>query len=106
MLVIDVMPSGRVNMNALSRPLHVGAPPVTPPAWTLPSSSSSSAIGLPKLKFWAFHVRSVKPRWYDQSCMRLCIANRFAVAASMSLPTPGTKFARSQRVSNQTFVHG
>jgi hypothetical protein len=39
--------------------------------------------------------------------MRLCIANRFAVAAEMSLPSPGTaKFAGSQRVSNQTFVHG
>ncbi len=32
-----------------------------------------------------FHVCSVNPRWYDQSCMRLCIANRFARAASMSL---------------------
>jgi hypothetical protein len=32
-----------------------------------------------------FQVSSVKPRWYDQSCIRLCMANRFAAAASASL---------------------
>src|SRR5687767_1315320 len=97
----DGVPSGRVFMFALSRPAYVGAPPVTPPAWASPRIGSFSPSGrTPKLKSWAFHVASVKPSPYDQSCMRLCIANRFVEAASMSLP-PGVNTFGLQLASNQ-----
>ena len=56
-----------------------------PPAWALPCSRSFSAPPRPKLNDCRFHVASVKPSPYAQSCIRLCIANRFARAASMSL---------------------
>jgi hypothetical protein len=34
------------------------------------------------------------------------MTKRFVTAASMSLPTPGTKLLGLQSVSNHTFVHG
>ena len=52
------------------------------------------------------NVASVKPRWYDQSCIWLCIANRFARAASMSLRCGDVNVvAGLQRSSNHWLVH-
>ena len=61
---------------------------------------------LPKLNAWAFHAVSVKPRTYDQSCIRLCIAWRFARAASMSFCWSEVNDAGLQRDVNHWFVHG
>jgi hypothetical protein len=102
MLVIDGVPSGCVLMLALSR-----EPGTTAPACERPSTGSFPRAPKPKFDCWAFHVTSVKPRLYDQSCMRLCMTNRFAVAALMSFVTPGVaSWAGSQPLSNQMFVHG
>jgi hypothetical protein len=60
---------------------------------------------VPKFESWAFQRRSVKPRKYDQSCMRLCIAKRFVTAAEMSLLTPGVKVEVHPFVCH-SFVHG
>src|SRR5919108_1877891 len=101
MFVLEGVPSGCVLMLALSR-----EPGTTAPDWARPSTGSPPSPPLPKFDCWAFQVASVKPRLYDQSCMRLCMTNRFVTAASMSFPEPTTKFERLQPVSNQTFVHG
>ena len=60
----------------------------------------------PKLNDCRFQAASVKPRWYAQSCIRLCIANRFARAASMSLRCGDVNVAGLQRCSCHWFVHG
>src|SRR5918999_529400 len=106
MFVHEFVPSGRVNMFALSRPLYVGKPPTTPPAWASPISLSFCRVPPEKLRSWAFQCCSSKPKRYDQSCIRLCMANGFTVAAEMSFPEPTTKLSGSHLVSNQTFVHG
>ena len=91
---------------ALSRAGNPGGPPVTPPAWALPCSGSFSAPPGPKLWRCMLNVCSVNPRWYDQSCIWLCIANRFARAASMSLRCGDVNVvAGLQRSSNHWLVH-
>ena len=85
-------------------------------AWALPISGSPWTVGVPDGfhgcrvsppgAVWEFQCSSSKPRLNVQSCIRLCIAKRFAVAASMSFPLPRTKFAGSHFDVNQTFVHG
>ena len=77
-----------------------------PPAWAFPCSGSFSTPPRPKLNAWALKVVSVKPRLYDQSCMRLCIACRFARAASMSFSSGDVNAAGLQRSSYHWFVHG
>src|SRR5262245_34631143 len=106
MFVTGTSPSAGVNWLALSRDWNAGGPPTMPPAWALPRSWSFSAPPRPKLNDWRFHVASVKPRPYDQSCIRLCIANRFASAASMSLRCGDVKVAGLQRCVNHWLVHG
>src|SRR3712207_1411990 len=114
MVVIEDVPSGSVDMFALLR-----AAPYTPgggsaaPAWASPTTGSFSrnASVSPKLFAWAFQFSSVKPRLYDQSCIRLCIANRFVTAAATSKLWPGTKAAPYgvpglQSARFQAFVHG
>ncbi len=51
-------------------------------------------------------MASVKPSPYAQSCIRLCIANRFARAASMSLRCGDSNTAGLQRCVCHWFVHG
>src|SRR5262245_63558387 len=109
MFVVDVWPSGRVPMFALSRPLNDGKPPLTAPACALPVTGSlpKNGAGVLKLLTWPFHVDSVKPRKYAQSCIRSCIAFRFATAAEMSLLTPGCVSSAGLHPDvNQAFVHG
>ena len=78
-----------------------------PPACALPCSWSPSAPPRPKLYVCMFHVASVKPRPYDQSCIRLCIANRFARAASMSLRCGEVNVVAGLHLCwNHWFVHG
>jgi hypothetical protein len=65
----------------------------------------------PKLESWAFQFSSVKPRKYDQSCIRLCCTNRFVTAAEMSKLCPGTKLLPygvpgSQSSSYHELLHG
>src|SRR5690606_75284 len=100
MLMIDETPSGRVAMVALLR-----EPGETAPAWARAMTGSPSAVPRPKLSCWAFHVSSVKPRRYDQSCIRHAATNRLVTDASMSLP-PVVKLSEWHPVSYQTLVHG
>jgi hypothetical protein len=58
------------------------------------------------LVFCRFQVASVKPRWYDQSCIRLCMANRFAVAASTSACCGEASDAGSHLVVFHWLVNG
>ena len=96
-----------MNWLALSRAWKPGGPPLMPPACALPCSWSFSAPPRPKLNVCRFQVASVKPSPYAQSCMRLCIANRFARAASMSLRSGDVNVVSGlQRSSNHWFVHG
>ena len=60
---------------------------------------------MPTFDSWAFQCSSVKPRLYDQSCMRLCIANRFVTAAPMSWLEPGTNGVK-HLLANHAFVQG
>src|SRR3954463_16526698 len=99
-------PPGRFDFLCWAGRERVGSPPVTAPAWTSPKSESLPSVPTPKLLSWAFQCAWLKPRLYDQSCSRLCIANRFVTDAAMSLPTPGTRFACEHFVSNQAFVNG
>ena len=69
------------------------------------TGSFSSVPPVPKLESWALHVRSVSPRKYAQSYMRLCITKRFVVAAAMSLLWPGTN-ALVQPFACHSFAHG
>jgi hypothetical protein len=78
-----------------------------PPAWALPNSRSLPTPPRPKLSFWRLNVFSRKPRWYDQSCIRLCMANRLARAASMSLRSGEVKVVSGLHDSvNHWLVHG
>ena len=104
--MIGSWPSAGVNWLALSRAAKPGGPPLRPPAWALPCSWSFSAPPRPKLNDCRFQVASVKPSPYAQSCIRLCIANRFARAASMSLRSGDVKTAGLQRCVCHWFVHG
>ena len=56
-----------------------------PPAWALPCSGSLANRLDGTLTRCMSNVASMKPSRYDQSCIWLRIANRFALAASMSL---------------------
>ena len=114
--MIGEMPSGSGRMFALSRPRKLGEPPVRAPACDWPSTASFSPPGgngrpagggarLPKFDACMFQFSSVKPRLYDQSCMRLCIAKR-STEAEMLLPTFGTSSAGLQPLSDQAFVNG
>src|SRR5262245_4397592 len=96
-------------MFALSRRAHAAQPPQPAPACALAVTGSlpKNGAGVLKLLTWAFHVDSVKPRKYAQSCIRSCIAFRFATAAEMSLLTPGcVSCAGLHPDVNQAFVHG
>src|SRR5687768_13422353 len=106
MLVVGAMPSFGVIWFALSREANVGGPPTMPPACELPCSGSFSRPPLPKLNSCMFQAFSVKPSLYDQSCIRLCIANRFDVAASMSLRSGDVNAVGLQPASYHWFVHG
>src|SRR5262245_26380277 len=106
MFVTGTIPSAGVNWLALSRDAKPGGPPTTPPAWALPCSGSFWAPPLLKLNAWPLNAFSVKPRTYDQSCDRLCIAWRFARAASMSFACGDVNDAGLQRDVNHWFVHG
>src|SRR5262245_54008779 len=106
MLVVGATPSGGVIWFALSREAKSGGPPTIPPAWAFPGSGSRSRPPRLKLTSWRFDAVSVKPSLYDQSCMRLCIANKFAVAASMSLRCAVEKFVGLHASLNHWFVHG
>ena len=76
---------GRRDLVGVVARREAGGPPTIPPAWALPCSGSLLRPPRSKLTSCRFQAVSVKPSLYDQSCMRLCIANRFAIAASMSL---------------------
>src|SRR3954470_22770768 len=82
MFVVGAMPSDSVPWLALLR----DAVPVVgnAPDCALPRSASLPRPPLPKLSCCRFHVFSVKPSWYEKSCMRLCATKRFARAASRS----------------------
>src|SRR6266540_3459653 len=100
MFEVGETPSGGEFWFALSR-----EPGTSAPAWALPCSGSLPSAPLPKLLAWAFQAVSVKPSLYDQSCMRLCIENRFASAASMSLRCADVNVvAGLHRCSNHWFV--
>src|ERR671918_2298320 len=105
MLVIELVPSGRVFMLALSRD-----PGTSAPDWARPIKGSLPTVpGPPCSKFdcWPFQAASVNPRLYDQSWKRLCMANRFATAASMSLSAPGvSRLLGWHSVLNHTLLHG
>src|SRR4051794_36106323 len=120
MFVCDGVPSAFVPMFALSRPPKPGKPPVIAAACAFPVTGSLPSTGrpgtgevtTPKLFDCPFHVASVKPRWYDQSCIALCSANRFATAAEMSAPVPRFGAAAVPRTAGlqpdvyHWFVHG
>jgi hypothetical protein len=106
MLVIGAMPSPGVIWLALSRAANVGGPPEIPPACALPCSGSPPSPPSPKLSRCMLNVASVKPRWYDQSCMRLCMANRLARAASMSLRAGEVNTSGLHDSSYHWFVQG
>ena len=96
-------------MFALFRPLYGcggAGPPEIAPDWTLPQSPSSWSVPGRTLTNWAFQRASSKPRWYDQSCIRLCAMNRFTVAAESSQVAPGAPGVGSQSPFSQSFVHG
>ena len=99
------MPSAGVNWFALSRDRKSGGPPTTPPACALPCSESISAPPRAALNSCMFQFASVKPSRYAKSCIRLCIANRFARAASMSLRCGDSNTAGLQRCACHWFVH-
>src|SRR3954470_7522031 len=104
MFVTDDEPSGSVIMFALSR-CFVGP---KAPACVSPSTGSFSrkASVRPKLLDCAFQLSSVKPSRYDQSCIRLCIVNRFVTAAETSTLWPGVGLGTLQSLVNHEFVHG
>src|SRR5687767_12796782 len=101
MLVMGDRPSGIGYMLALSRT------PAGAPAWLSPMTGSfSRQVSVrPKLTSWPFQLRSVKPRKYDQSCMRLCATNRFVTAAESSQVAPGAPGVGLQSPLNQSFDH-
>src|SRR4051794_10995648 len=107
MLLTGGEPSGGLDWLALSLDGKAGgAPPARPPDWAWPRSASLPNAPCVPLSCWRFQVSSVNPRLYDQSCMRLCWAKRFAMAASMSFcaglaNTSGLHFA-----VNHWLVHG
>src|SRR5918997_6656001 len=101
MLVTGCMPSGGLNWLALLRVVWVAAP-----CWALPRSGSPPLPYGPVLTFCRFQVASVKPRWYDQSCIRLCMANRLAVAASTSACCGDVSDAGSHLVAFHWLVTG
>src|SRR5215207_7465828 len=104
MLVTGVTPSGGVIWFALSRDSKPGGPPTMPPACALPCSASPSSPPRSKLNCCRFQAVSVKPSRYDQSCIRLCIVNRFDAAASMSLRCGDSKAVGLQPSSNHWLV--
>src|SRR5262249_37864783 len=106
MFDVGDMPSGGEFWFALSRDWNGGGPPTMPPFWALPCSGSFPSPPRPKLLTWAFHVASVNPSLYAKSCMRLCIANRFASAASMSLRAADVNVLGSHPVVCHWFVQG
>ena len=53
-----------------------------------------------------FQAASVKPRWYAQSCIRLCMANRLVTAASASLRWAEVNDAGLQRACCHWSVNG
>src|SRR3954469_1365021 len=67
MFEVGCMPSGGVAWLALLRVVAVAAP-----CWALPRSASALLPYATVLVFCRFHVASVKPSLYDQSCIRLC----------------------------------
>src|SRR5262245_11242399 len=77
MLVTGSMPSGGVAWLALLRMNWLVAP-----CWARPCSASPPLPYGPRFTLCRFQALSVNPRWYDQSCIRLCIAKRLVVAAS------------------------
>src|SRR4051794_27963833 len=105
MFETDGEPSGIVVMFALSRwvagPANAAAcaSPVTGSFWR-------KASVRPKLLDCAFQLSSVKPSRYDQSCIRLCIVNRFVTAAETSTLWPTTGLGTLQSVVDHSFVHG
>src|SRR5918992_1499374 len=107
MFVVGATPSGGVIWLALLRDGKVGgAPPARPPAWALPCSASPSSPPRSPFSVCMFQVSSVNPRWYDQSCMRLCPANRFASAALMSFSCGVANTSGLHFDSNHWLVHG
>src|SRR4051812_14890172 len=107
MFVVGATPSEGVIWLALSREANAGGPPTMPPACELPCSGSLSRPPRPKLTSCMFQADSVNPSLYDQSCIRLCIANRFEVAASMSLRCADVNVVDGlQPSANHWFVHG
>src|SRR3954454_22537695 len=101
MLVTGCMPSGGVDWLALLRVVWVAAP-----CWALPRSASSPLPYAPVLTFCRFHVASVKPRWYGQSCIRLCIADMLAVAVATAACSGEASVAGSHRRSFHWLVNG
>src|SRR4051812_7694484 len=104
MFVIEDEPSGSVVMFALSRCVAGGSAP----ACVSPTTGSFSRKGSvrPKLLDCPFQLSSVKPSRYDQSCIRLCIVNRFVTAAETSTLWPTTGLGTLQSVVDHSFVHG
>src|SRR3954470_14180910 len=101
MFVTGCMPSGGVAWLALLRVVWVAAP-----CCALPRSASAPFPYADALVFCRFQVASVKPRWYAQSCIRLCMANRFAVAASTSTSSGELSPAGSHLVAAHWLVNG
>jgi hypothetical protein len=107
MLVMGGRPSRGVIWFALSRAAKSGGPPLIPPACALPCSWSLPSPPRPNVSFCRLNVASVKPRWYDQSCMRLWTENRLARAASMSLRCGEVNVVAGLHFcSNHWFVYG
>src|SRR4051812_24421481 len=103
MLVVGALPSGGVAWLALSR---IRLVVTRAPDWALPCSGSPPSPPLPKLSTWRFHAVSVKPRLYEKSCMRLCIACRLASAASMSFRCGLSKTPGAHRWAYHWLVQG
>src|SRR6266508_4437390 len=101
MFVTGRSPSPGVAWLALLR-----QPGTIAPCWARPCSASPPLPVPAVLTACRFHVDSVKPRLYDQSCIRLCIANRLAVAASMSLRCSEAKVPGSHFCEFHWLVHG
>jgi hypothetical protein len=101
MLVTGCMPSGGELWLALLRVVWVAAP-----CCALPRSGSLPRPPGRTFVRCRFQVASVNPRWYAQSCRLLCIAKRFAVAASASIRSGDVSDAGSHFVRAHWSVNG
>src|SRR5262249_40401722 len=105
MFEVGEVPSGGEFWLALSRDWNCGGPPTIPPFFAFPCSGSPPVPPLAKSLTWALKADSVNPSLYAKSCIRLCIANRLASAASMSFLAAEVNALGSQLEVSHWFVH-